>query len=260
VLRTRIAIPLSNLRIPWRRAVQTAAELGAEAVEIDARQGIRPQELSQTGLRDVRKTLEDFNLRVSSVSFYTRRGYNVLDQLDRRVEATKAAMSMARRLGADVVVNYVGRVPEDRQGRAWDLLVDTLRDLGDYSQRAGATLAARTGAESGETLAALIAALPGGAIGIDLDPGGLIVNGFSAHDAVVALAAHVSLVHARDAVHDLAQGRGVEVPLGEGSVDFPEMFGILEESGYRGYFTVERESSPNPVPEMRQAVAYLRAL
>ena len=36
-------------------------------------------------------------------------------------------------------------------------------------------MAARTGAENGEDLAALIAALPQGALGVDLDPGALIV-------------------------------------------------------------------------------------
>jgi sugar phosphate isomerase/epimerase len=234
--------------------------LGVEAIEIDARHGIRPQELSRTAVRDIRKTLEDANLRVSAISFYTRRGYNALEELDRRVEATKAAFEMAQKLGTGVVVNYVGRVPEDKQGPSWDLLLETLRDLGHHGQRVGAILAARTAAESGETLAALIDALPDGALGVDLDPGGLIVNGFSARDAAAALSRHVTVVHARDAVHDLAQGRGVEVPLGEGSVDFPEVLGILEESGYRGYFTVERESSPNPLPELRQALDYLRSL
>ena len=260
MLRLRVAIPLANLRLPWKRAVQAAAELGAEAVEIDARRGIRPQDLSQTALRDIRKALEDYHLKVSAVSFYTRRGYNVLNDLDRRVEATKAALQMAHKLGTNVVVNYVGRVPDDRQDPSWDLLLDTLRDLGDYGQRAGATLAARTGPESGETLAALIDALPDGALAVDFDPGGLIVHGFSAREAVAALAGHVWMVHARDAVRDLAQGRGVEVPLGEGSVDFPEMLGILEESGYRGYFTVERESSSKPLPDLRQAIQYLRGL
>ena len=57
-----------------------------------------------------------------------------------------------------------------------------------------------------------------------------------------------------------AQGRGVEVPLGEGSVDFPEILGILEQSNYGGYFAVERESAQQPLPELRQAIDYLRGL
>jgi sugar phosphate isomerase/epimerase len=67
-------------------------------------------------------------------------------------------------------------------------------------------------------------------------------------------------VHAKDGVRDLAQGRGVEVPLGRGSVDFPSLLGALEEKGYRGYFTIERENAEDPQAEVGQAVQYLRNL
>jgi sugar phosphate isomerase/epimerase len=256
----RIAVPLANLRMPWRRAVQTAAQLGAKAVEIDARGEIRPQELSQTAVRQIRKVLDDYDLRVSAVGFFTRRGYNVLSDLDRRIQATRQAMEMAQKLGAAAVVNHVGRVPEQREGPEWDLLLETLRDLGQYGQRVGVTLASRTGSESGESLAVVIDALPEGAIGVDLDPGSLLVNGFSASEATRRLARHIVAVHARDAVHDLAQRRGVEVALGDGSVDFPEILGILEQVGYRGYLTVQRESATEPLPELRREIDYLRSL
>jgi sugar phosphate isomerase/epimerase len=246
--------------MPLKQGLHTAARLGATAVEIDARGEIKPGELSATGLRHLRKMLEDLNLRVSAVGFATRRGYNVLDDLDRRVEGTKQALRFAFELGATVVVNSVGRVPTEPQGPDWDTLVAVLTEIGRFAERAGARLAARTGSESGETLAALIAALPEGALAVDLDPGGLIVNGFSTPDAVAALGRHIAHVHARDAVRDLARGRGLEVALGRGSVDFPALFGALEEHGYRGYVTIERTSSDDPAREYGDAVEYLRSL
>jgi sugar phosphate isomerase/epimerase len=246
--------------MPLKQGLHTAARLGATAVEIDARGEIKPGELSATGLRHLRKMLEDLNLRVSAVGFATRRGYNVLDDLDRRVEGTKQALRFAFELGATVVVNSVGRVPTEPQGPDWDTLVAVLTEIGRFAERAGARLAARTGSESGETLAALIAALPEGALAVDLDPGGLIVNGFSTPDAVAALGRHIAHVHARDAVRDLARGRGLEVALGRGSVDFTALFGALEEHGYRGYVTIERTSSDDPAREYGDAVEYLRSL
>jgi sugar phosphate isomerase/epimerase len=240
MLRIRIGIQLASLRLPLKQAIKQAAELGAEAVEIDARGEIRPREMSQTGVRHLRKTLEDYSLRVCTVGFRTRHGYNVHESLDRRVAATKEALDLAYKLGSGIVVNHVGQVPSNREGPDWELLVETLADLGAHGQRIGSTLAARTGAESGEDLAALIAALPQGALGVDLDPGALIVNGHSVKDAATALGENVVHVHATDGARDLAQGRGTQTPLGQGVVDFPELLGILEEHGYRGYFTVER--------------------
>lgn len=256
----KVAIQLAGLRQPFRKALHTAAQLGAGAVEIDARSDLQPQQLSGTGLREVRNLLDELNLRVSAIGFATRRGYDVPDELERRVEATKAAMKMAYDLGARVVVNQVGRVPGESSGRQWDQLLQVLTDLGNYGHHVGAFLAAQTGSESGPDLERLLAALPPGAIGVDLDPGNLIINGFSATEAAELLGARVLHVHARDAVRDLARGRGLEVPLGRGTADFPALLGILEERSYRGYFTVARQNAEDPLHEIGSAVKYLRSL
>lgn len=259
MLRIRIGIQLASLRLALKQTIKRAAELGAEAVEIDARGEVRPRELSQTGVRHLRKMLEDYNLRVCAIGFQTRHGYNVYENLDRRVAATKEAMDFAYKLGCGTVVNHVGQLPSSQEGPDWELLVETLADIGAHGQHAGSTLTARTGAESGEDLAALIAALPQGALGVDLDPGRLIVNGHSVEDAAIALGKNVLHVHATDGVRDLAQGRGTQTLLGQGAVDFPELLGMLEEQGYRGYFTVERPLAENPASEIRQSVDYLRS-
>ncbi|MCG8585263.1 MAG: sugar phosphate isomerase/epimerase, partial [Pirellulales bacterium] len=69
---------------------------------------------------------------------------------------------------------------------------------------------------------------------------------------------HIQHVYANDAVRDLAQGRGVEVQLGRGTVDYPEVLGALEERGYKGYFTVVRHDAADPATEVGQAIEYLR--
>lgn len=234
--------------------------MGASAVEIDARGEIKPHDLSRSAVRQIRKTLDDLNLRVCAVGFRTRHGYNVAENLEARIDATKNAMQMAYELGAPVVVNQVGRIPGEPSGPAWDLLLQSLADLGRHGQYVGALLAAETGSESGVDLARLIAALPPGSLGVNYDPGNLVVNNFSAAEALAALGAHVLHVHAKDGVRDLAQGRGVEVPLGRGSVDFPSVLATLEEHQYRGYFTIERENAGDPLYEIGQAVEYLKSL
>ena len=181
-----------------------------------------------------------------------------MEDLQQRIDATKAAMRFAHSLGADVVINQVGRVPDESSGPDWDHLVEAVTDLGRFGQHVGATLAAETGSESGPDLARLIQAVPTGSLGVNFDPGNLIVNGFSSTEAVAALDAHIVHVHAKDGVRDLAQGRGIEVPLGRGSVDFPEILGALDEHGYRGYFTIERDRAEDPVSEIGFAVQYLK--
>jgi len=167
---------------------------------------------------------------------------------------------MAYDLGAQVVVNQVGRVPTDFESPSSELLVQTLTDIGRHGQRVGAFLAAKTGSEDPADLLQLVDHLPPGSLTVDFDPGNLIINGFSASDAVRSLGQHVIHVHAHDGVRDLAQGRGLEVPLGRGSADFPEILGVLEEREYRGYLTVEREKADDPIAEVQQAIQFLRNL
>jgi sugar phosphate isomerase/epimerase len=256
----KLAVQLRSLKLPLKRALPIVNQWRVPAVELDARGEISASELSQTGRRQLRKLLDDFDLRVAAVGFRTRRGYDVTDELERRVEATKAAMTLAHDLGASLLINQVGRVPAEPEGSAWQTMLDALGDLGRHGQRVGVLLAAETGSEAGADLARLLTALPTGTMAVALNPGNLIINGFSPAEAIATVGQHVAYVRAKDGVRDLAQGRGIEVPLGRGVADFPALLGAIEEYDYRGYWTIERERADDPVAETADAISYLRSL
>ena len=252
----KVAIHLPSLRQPLKQALLTAARLGASAVEIDARNDLQPSEFSRTGLRQLRKMLDDLSLRVAAVSFITHRGYTEQQNQSRRIEATKEAMKFAYDLGSSVVVNYVGQIPAstaDSPDPRWEMLVDVLRDLGAHGQRVGARLAARTGGENADDLTRLVRALPDGSLGIDLDPGGLVINGFSPMDVIQQVGSSIVHVHARDGV----RGRGAQVPLGRGEADFPVLADMLEQQKYRGYYTLQWDGD-NAAAEISEGVQYLK--
>jgi sugar phosphate isomerase/epimerase len=256
----KLAVSLRGLRLPLKKALSAAAHLGVQAVEIDGRGEINPQDITQTGVRQIKKLCEDLRLSVSAVEFRTRRGYYAADELSRRIEATKAAMKLAASLGARLVVNQVGRVPDDEASPDWQTLVEVLADLGAYGQHIGALLAAETGSEDASRLRKLLDALPTGSLVVALNPGNLIINGFAPLDAVELLASEIAYVRAKDGVRDLAQGRGIEVQLGRGSADLPALLGALEQRGYRGSICVAGEPGGDPVEVFGQAVEYLRSL
>lgn len=256
----KVGVQLASLKLPFKKALLAAARMGATGVEIDARGELHPQELSRTGARQIRKLLDDLSLRVCAVSFHTRRGYETSEDLERRIDATRRAMEMAQQLGSPVLINSVGHIPQDTSAPEWTLLLESLTDIGRFGQHVGVFLTATTGAEGPAELKRLLDALPAGSLGINLNPGNLVMHGHRPLDGVRQLGEHVLHVHAKDGVRDSGPQRGVEVPLGRGSVDFPELLGALEEQGYRGYFTVEREHAGDPEFELSQAVQYLRNL
>ncbi|MCA9131158.1 MAG: sugar phosphate isomerase/epimerase [Planctomycetales bacterium] len=256
-----IGIGLSSVGQPFKKALHTVARLGATGVEIDVRNSAWPKELTDTGRRQLRKMLDDLNLRVAAVRFSTRRGYDVLQDLDRRIDATKQTMRFAYSLGTRVVINSVGYVPDSAEHPAYAQLRESLGDLARYGQHVGAMLACETASEPVERLVGLLDSLEEKAIGIAFNPGNLIINDCYDQNSIKECAERTLVVVARDGVRDLARGRGLQVPLGRGSAEFPDILGVLEEWHYSGWFILE--SSNNTIDresELTNAVKFLKAL
>lgn len=256
----KLSLSVASLRLPLPRGLETASRLGVYGVEIDARNQLNPREFSQTGLRQLRKMLDDLNLRVVSLAFPTRRGYQIAEDLERRVDATKEVQRLAWDLGCRWVVNHIGRIPEDADDPARTLLAEALLDLERHGDRVGAYLLARTGSEPGPRMARLFDELGLHGTGVDFDPGGLIAGGFSVEEALVAVGSRVRHVHCRDATFDRVAHRGMQTQLGRGSVDLESLLGRLEEFDYRGAFCLEPTGALDAEEEASAAVGYLQSI
>lgn len=256
----RLSLPATALARDLRRAFRLARDLGCGGIELDARHGLDPAEMSQTGLRQIRKWLGDEGLVVSGVAFQTRGGYGDAERLEPRIAATKGALKLAHDLGAGVVTNHIGEIPADGDSAEWRLLVDVLADIGTWSQHVGARLCAEAGRAAPADLKRLIAALPEGALACDLVTGSLVVHGHDPAAAVTALGDHVRAVHATDAVAGPFAGRGRAVILGTGQVEFASVFATLAERGYRGWIGLEPVEPREAAAELGAAIDYLRAL
>ena len=256
--RLKIGIRVECLRLPVKEAIRKAAELGADAVQVDASGELAPQNLSATGRRDFKHVLRSLGLELAAVGFPTRRGYAVADQLDTRIEQTKKVLSLSYELGGPIVVNHVGRVPQDVDDEGRKLLVASLIDIGRHAERVGAIFAAETGSEAGPVLRGLLDSLGVGGVGVNLDPAGLLLNGFDVLEAVRALGPLIVHTHARDGRYSQAAAAGREVPLGQGDLDWQAYLAALEEVDYRGYLTIERESGDDPVADVAHAVKFLK--
>jgi len=256
----RLAAPAGALARDLRTALRAARDLGFHAVELDARTGLDPAQITQTGLRQIRKWLGDEGLAVAGVAFPTRGGYAEAQRLEGRIAATKATLRLAHDLGAGLVLNHIGEIPAESSGPHWQLLVDVLTDLAQFGEHVGATLCAEAGRAAPADLARLIAALPDGGLACDLVTGALVVHGHDPVAAVEQLGSHVASVHATDAVAGPFAGRGRAVVLGTGQVDLPAVFAALEQRGYRGWIGIEPVDEHDAATELTDAVAQLAAL
>ncbi|HRF02414.1 MAG TPA: sugar phosphate isomerase/epimerase family protein [Pirellulaceae bacterium] len=259
MLQRKIAIQCATLRQPFRQAIDTAARLGADGIEIDLRHDLSVAELSRTAIREIRKLLDDRKLKVASLRFPTRRGYGDPSDLERRVDATKRAMQTAFELGGSFLCNAIGTIPAP-EDPAWGVLIPVLHDLARHGQKVGTLLAATTSELTADELKGVLAEMPPGGLLVDLDPAALIGSGERPERIVEVAGDSIVHVRARDAVREAKQRRGTEVQLGRGSVDFPELLGRLEERQYRGYFTLQRDETDDPIGDLADGVEYLKNL
>jgi sugar phosphate isomerase/epimerase len=257
---SRLSVPAVSLSRDLRRSLRLARDLGVHAIELDGRNGLDPAQVTETGLRQIRKWLGDEGLVISGISFQTRGGYGDPDRLEGRIAATKVALKLAYDLGAGLVFNHIGEIPASAETAEWQLLVDVLTDIGTWSQHVGGRLCAEAGRAAPADLTRLFAALPEGSLACDIVTGSLVVHGHDPADAVATLGDHVAAVHATDAVAGPFAGRGRAVILGTGQVDFPAVFAALEERAYQGWIGLDPVEPREAREELAGAIEFLRAL
>jgi sugar phosphate isomerase/epimerase len=257
----RIAVRLHSFALPFRQSLALAASMGASAIQLEAGKDVRLSELSATGIRQLRKMIADFDLRIASIRFQTRHGYDHADGLSRRIDATKDVMRLAFQLGAPLVINQIGNVPEETDHPRFESMAAVISDLGRHGTRVGTFLAAETGTESGPALARLLEADENAFVAAALNPGKLIVSRFDVSEAISALGNRIQIVIASDGVLDLAAGRGIDVALGQGTADYPNILAELENRQFKGHLVVgDEQPGPDSQARARDGIEYLRNL
>src|SRR4051794_16211137 len=181
----KIGICLESLDLPLRRALAAAQQLGVTGVQLDAVGDLAPNQLTQTGRRALRNLLRMHNLELTALNCPLRRGLDVAENQEGRIDHVKNVMTLAYDLGPRLTLVQAGRVPEpdapdDPRGR---LLTEALQALGGHSDRTGNTLALATGLESGEALRNYLQRLDTGSLGANYDPANLLLNGFNPFDS-----------------------------------------------------------------------------
>jgi L-ribulose-5-phosphate 3-epimerase len=258
--RLKIGIRLESLGLPLRRALMEAGRLGVSGVEVDAVGDLAPNTLSETGRREFRHLLRTHNLELTALGCPLRRGLDSTENQQPRIEHVQKVLSLSFDLGPRLVIVQAGAISEDPNDPRMHILRESLGALARHGDRAGATLALETGLEDGSVLAAFLDRFDTGALGVNLDPANLLLNGFDPYAAVAALGRRIVHSHAKDARQSSASRAAQEVPLGHGDIDWIKYLATLEEIEYRGWLTIERESGENRLADVAAGVSFLRRL
>lgn len=166
-----------------------------------------------------------------------------------RTREIKEIADFARLLGCDVVGLHLGFIPHDRNAPLYKEILATTRDVLDHCKRQQQSLHLETGQESADGLLQFIQDVERDNLFVNFDPANMILYGTGEPIAALRkIGKYVRSVHCKDGTWAANPGQewGREVPLGEGDVGMENYLRALDEIGYTGPLTIEREIAQEP--------------
>lgn len=274
-----IGIIIDSFRTDIPTAVKKAAECGAQGIQVYSTRGeMAPENLTSEKRKEFLKLVKDNGLTVSALCGDLGGGGFIHKDLNKeRVEKSKRIIDLAKDLETDVVTTHIGVVPSDPNHDRYKIMQEACFELAEYADSINAHFAVETGPETSAVLKGFLDSLNSTGVGVNLDPANLVmVTGDDPVGAVHNLKKYIVHTHAKDGKQlffrdpEIVYGikkdvivtddSFIEVPLGEGNVDFPKYLAALEEIGYKGFLTVEREVGDNPEKDIKSAVNFLKEI
>ena len=274
-----IGVILESFRTDRSTAIKKAAALGANGIQMYATRGENsPENLNAQARRDLLAEVKGEGLVFSALCGDLGHGFGNKELNPQLIEKSKRIIDMAKELETDVVTTHIGVVPGDKNHERYKIMQEACFELATYADSVNAHFAIETGPETSAVLKEFLDALNSTGVAVNLDPANLrMVTGDDPVTAVHNLKRYIVHTHAKDGnrlyetlpeyiygvLHPVPEElNGIkffeEVPLGTGSVDFPAYLKALEEIGFKGFLTIEREVGANPEGDILTAYNFLK--
>ena len=269
---------IESFRLPTLEAVKKAAELKLDGLQMYATSGEHaPENLSGKKAKELLQYVKDSGLRFSALCGDLGHGFGDKELNPSLIEKSKRILDLSKELECDIVTTHIGVVPESPEHERYKIMQAACAELAEYADSVDAHFAIETGPETSATLKKFLDSLGSRGVGVNLDPANLVmVTGDDPVKAVHNLKDYIVHTHAKDGkmlakgnpeyiygiVHPVpVEFQGIryfeEVPLGTGQVDFPAYLAALDEIGYKGYLTIEREVGDTPAKDIATAADFL---
>ena len=272
-----IGVIIDSFRCDLKEAVKKAAQVGANGIQVYASRGeMDPENMTTAKRKEFLDVVKSNGLVISALcGDLGGGGFSIPENNPWKIEKSKRIIEMAKELETDVVTTHIGVVPEDVNHDRYKIMQDACFQLAEFADSIDAHFAVETGPETSANLKKFLDSLGSKGVGVNLDPANLVmVTGDDPVQAVYNLKDYIVHTHAKDGKQlfylepEIVYGvkkdiiveddSFIEVPLGEGSVDFPNYLKALEDIGFKGFLTIEREVGDDPAKDIGNAVTFLR--
>lgn len=263
-----VGVILESFKKDYITALTIAHELGVDGVQMYATDG----ELSPDILKGVKRyaflnEIKSRNLKVSAIVGDFGLPFTNFDRNKIIIEKSKRILDLAKDLETNIVTTHIGTIPEDETADTYKIMLEACFELSEYANSLDAHFAIETGPEPAGRLKKFLDKLPSNGVAVNYDPANLVmVTKDDPVQGVYTLKDYIVHTHAKDGkpltiseITDYNEA-WIELPLGEGNVDFPRYLKALEDIGYNGFLTIEREVGMKPIEDIAHAVKFLEKL
>lgn len=273
-----IGVMLESFRQPTDIALKKAREVGAQGIQVYVTKGDRaPENMDSAARREFLNKVKDEGLVISALCGDLGKGFHNPELNPELIEKSKRILDMAKELETNIVTTHIGVVPNDPDHDRYKIMQEACFKLAEYADSLDAHFAIETGPETSATLKGFLDSLNSTGVAVNLDPANLVmVTGDDPVGAVYNLKDYIVHTHAKDGrqnyyrapeeVYGLTEKKMLalpsftELPLGTGKVDFPAYIKALDDIGYHGFLTIEREVGEDPEKDIRTAVEFLNGI
>ena len=274
-----IGAMVDSFRMPTYEAVKAAADIGVKGLQMYATSGDNaPDVLVGKKRSELLRYVKDQGLVFSAICGDLGKGFHDPNRNHELIEKSKRIMDLAKDLETEVVTTHIGVIPSDKTCDRYKIMQQAAFELAQYADSVGAHFAIETGPEIADTLKAFLDDLGSTGVAVNMDPANFVmVTKDDPVDAVYKLRRYIVHTHAKDGVNlrdcdpyeiyaEMDHGAWEqepsfrEMPLGNGAVDFPAYLKALDDIGYRGFLTIEREVGDHPAADISLAADFLTAV
>jgi len=251
-----------------KKQLALAEDIGVEGVQlwaVDYGSGapcfLDPDRCDAKCRKEILEPIGSFGLKISGfcAQLSGPRGFGGLDDpdgLEKRVEKTKKVLELAASMGSPIVTTHPGRIPEDREEKAYKVIRDSISEIVRYAENVNAYFAVETGMEPPHVLRAFIEDISSDALRINYDPANLLRYGVEeVLEGVKKLGRWIIHTHAKD--HNPKTGRAT---VGEGLVPWKRYLKELKKQGYSGWLALEDETGIDVVNSLKKGRDFLSSL
>jgi len=289
-LTNKIGVIVDSYNVGVKEGLLKAKQAGADGVQIYAVKGeFAPEQLTMTDRKQWKSYIQSLGLDISAlVGDLGGHGFKDIAENGWKIEKSKRIMELALELGTNIVTTHIGIVPPHETDRGYEAMHKACEELSRYAESMNAHFAIETGPETAAHLRSFLDSLGSKGVAVNFDPANMVmVTGDDPVQGVYTLKDYIVHTHAKDGIKladidprdvygDLDYADGLdhekmaelvekgpafrEVPLGEGSINWPAYVTALHEIGYKGYLTIEREVGIQPELDIQLAVDFLKKL